>query len=292
MRKLSVLVLGVMFISNANADLSMSKIFSDNMVLQCEISVAVWGKATPNEKVTVEFKAQEKSATAGKDGRWMVRLDPLPASSEAGTLTVTAGKEKREFTDVLVGEVWLCSGQSNMASTFTYLKITEEVKGVDYPQIRLTTGKGWKLCTTESAKQFSAVAYYFGLNLWKELQVPIGLVSISKGCSSIETWMTPESLAANPPLVDANGCGLTDEMRKFQQFHANYEKLSDAEKERVFQEHCTGNYTFARGYLQNGRPKTDKYRNILWHMTVVKPAFLYSSLIVPGRYRVRSTYYI
>ena len=281
MKRPSVLLLVLMLTSSANADLEMPKIFSDNMVLQSGIPVSVWGIATPNEKVTVEFKAQEKSATAGEDGRWMIRLDPLPASSEAGTLTVTANKERKEFTDVLVGEVWLCSGQSNMASTFTYLKITEEVEGVDYPQIRLTTGKGWKLCTTESAKRFSAVAYYFGLNLWKELQVPVGLVSISRGCSSIEAWMTPESFAANPLLVDANGCKLTDEMKRFQQFHANYEKLSGEEKERVFHEHCTGNYFFARSYLKDGGLSPEKYRKVLWHMTVVKPAFLYDSLIAP-----------
>jgi len=207
----------------------------------------------------------------------------MKASPEPCELIVSSptSNQQLEIKNVLVGEVWICSGQSNMQSSFDYLKITQEVEGVNYSLIRLNSGNKWATCTTQDLQRFSCVGYYFGLNLWKELQIPIGLINISCGCSSIEAWMTPESLSANDLLIDMNGCNLFSEMKKFQQFHSNYKQCSDEEKERVFLEHCQGKYTFARGYLQNGKPMLDKYDSILWHMTVVKPAFLHNSRIVP-----------
>jgi sialate O-acetylesterase len=261
--------------------LKMPKIFSNDMVLQRDMAVPIWGEADSNEMVTAEFKGQKKSVKADINGKWMLRLDPLPASSEPETLTVMTSKEKQEFKNVLVGEVWLCSGQSNMQSSFKYLGIMKEVEGVDYPLIRLTSGSKWSLCNTKNLSRFSATGYYFGLNLWKKLQVPIGLINISRGCSSIEAWMTPESLAANDSLLDANGCKLVDEMKKFQKFHADYKQIPQEEKERVFLDYCKGKYFFARNFLKDGKLKPDIDKKILWHMTVIKPAFLYNSLIVP-----------
>jgi sialate O-acetylesterase len=306
MKKMCILF-GILFAINVNAEMKMPNMFSDNMVLQRDIPLPVWGWAEPGDTITVEFApstwqtgqgGQRKMAVAGKDGRWTAVLDPLKLSSEPMTMTVSSQSLNRpiskspnteisrsqnlQITNILVGDVWLCSGQSNMGCNFGDPQNTDEkVKDVDIPQIRLSNGGKWSQCNTANLQPFSRVGYYFGLKLWKELQVPIGLINISQGCSSIETWMTPESLAANDSLIDINGCKLFSEMKKFQQFYSNYKQSSAEEKERVFLEHCKSKYIFARGYLQNGKPMLDKYDSILWHMTVVKPAFLYNSRIVP-----------
>ncbi len=293
MKKLYIL-LGILLTINVKAEVKMSEIFSDNMVLQRDIPLPVWGWAEPGDMITVEFTpsawqagqgGQKKTAVAEKDGKWTAVFDPLKPSAEPMTMTVTSKISKSpnlQIKNILVGDVWLCSGQSNMGCDFGDPQNTDEkVKDIDNSQIRLTNGKRWSLCNTANLQSFSRTGYYFGLKLWKELQVPIGLINISQGCSSVETWMTPESLAANDSLVDQNGCNLLAEMKKFQQFHSNYKQCSAEEKERVFLEHCNSKYTFARGYLKNGKPMLDKYDSILWHMTVIKPAFLYNSRIVP-----------
>jgi sialate O-acetylesterase len=278
-------LLGVLLLSPSAWGLEVAQIFSNNMVLQRDIQVPVWGLAKPNENVSVKFMNQKKSTVADGVGKWMVRLDPLKASAQAEKLIVTGKDERKEFTNILVGEVWLCSGQSNMRSHFVGLKIMDEIKNVNYPLIRMESdGQEWGPCTVKDwrLKYFSCVGYYFGLKLWQELQVPIGLINISRGMSSIETWMTPDSIESNDSLIDQNGCKLSDEMKKFKEFHSNYERCSPKEKERVFLAHCTSKYGFARSYLGTDRkPKIDKYKDILYHMTVIKPACLFNSLIAP-----------
>jgi sialate O-acetylesterase len=276
MRNLFILS-GILLTVNVNAELKMSKIFSDNMVLQRGIALPVWGWTSPGEKVTVNFKEQQKSSVADGEGKWMLKLDPLAVSSKPDKLTVTATTGKKEFNNILVGDVWLCSGQSNMGISFR--KYPDEAVGIKDTQLRHISRRldsGWRICDTKSLQNFSRVAYYFGAELRKDLQIPIGLINVSLGCSSIEAWMTPESFAANDFLKDE-----LVEMKKFQQFHSNYKQCSAEEKERVFLEHCQSKYTVARNFLKNGKPNADKYRRILWHMTAVKPAFLYNSLVVP-----------
>lgn len=279
MRKLFCLF-GMLLMSNMYADLKIPGIFGDNMVLQRDVPVPIWGGAESGEKVIIKFKNQEKSVITGIDGKWMIRLEPMKASSEPCELIISssASNQQLKIKNVLVGEVWLCSGQSNMACNFgDPQNIDEKTNDIDNPQIRITDGKSWN----QSYRSFSRVGYYFGLTLWKELQVPIGMINISCGCSSIETWMAPESLAANDYLIDKNGCNLLTEMKKFQQFFSRYDQCSAEEKERVFLEHCLGKYNYARRYLQNGKPNVDKYDSILWHMTVIKPTFLFNSRIIP-----------
>jgi sialate O-acetylesterase len=267
---------------SADPGLKLPAIFSDNMVFQRGAPVPVWGTAAPGETVSVKFKGQEMTGKADNSGKWMVRLAPMDASENPEKLTVSAEKNQITFDNILVGEVWLCSGQSNMESSFKYLKISDEIKDISIPRIRLTSGAKWRVCDTESLQSFSAVGYYFGLNLWKELKVPVGLINISRGCSSIEAWMTPESLEADKSLVDGNGWRLADEMKKFQDFKTNYDKLPDSERERVFLEHCRSKYSFASGYLgKDGKIPPGKYKSVLWHMTVIKPAYLYNTLIEP-----------
>ena len=266
---------------------SMPAIFSDNMVLQRDMPVPVWGEAPSGENIVVKFNGQEKSVTADAEGRWKACLDPLPVSTEPSTLSVVAASGQKEFKNVLVGEVWLCSGQSNMQATAKSLEIPEEIQDADNPQIRffsaLRNGVGeWVPCTTDSARVFSAAGYYFALNLWKQLQVPVGVINASEGSSSIETWIPPDSIVENDFLVDQNGSKLGDEMKSFDEFYSNYDNLSAEEKNRVFLKHSTGSYPFARSFLNpDGTLKPDVDPSILFHMTVIKPAFYFKKFIAP-----------
>lgn len=265
--------------------LQLPPIFGSNMMLQRDQPVPIWGQAIPGEEITVTFNEQQKSALASAEGQWGINLDPLPASKDPSTLAVTAKSGTKEFTNILVGEVWLCSGQSNMQATAKSLEIADEIRDAENPQIRLFTvprnGDGsWVSCTTDSARTFSAAGYYFAVTLWNKLQVPVGVINASEGSSSIETWMPPETILANESLVDQNGARLIDEMKSFDQFHARYEELSAEERQRVFLKHSTGNYVFARSFLNpDGSLKPDVEASILFHMTVIKPAFYFRKFI-------------
>ena len=262
----------------AAAAVRLPVVIGDNMVLQRGQPVPIWGWADADEKVTVTILGQTKSVRPDAKGKWMIRLDALDTGGPH--IMTVIRKNTITLKNVLVGEVWLCSGQSNMGFNCGDPKISGEIKGVNYPQIRLTDGEKWNLCTADNLMGFSSVGYNFGLNLWKKLQVPIGLINVSCGCSSIEAWMTPDSLAANDFLVDANGCKLLAEMKAFQQFVSNYDHCSAAEKERVFLEHCKSKYSFAYQYLgKNGKPMTDKYNNICGTWELYKPAYQYNTRI-------------
>lgn len=195
---------------------SLPSVFSDHMVLQREQSVPIWGKADPNTRVTVKFAGQGKTTTANASGKWRVDLDPLKASSEPRPLSVSAGSETTVFTDVLVGEVWLCSGQSNMQWP---LQKTENansaIAAANHPHIRLydtprvSAGKPrekinaeWKVCTPETAKTFSGVAYYFGRKLHQDLHVPVGLLLSAWGGTRIEPWTPPCGFEGIESLAD------------------------------------------------------------------------------------------
>ncbi len=186
---------------------------SDHMVLQREKPVAVWGWADAGESVTVTFAGQSKTATADADGKWMLKLDALKASAEPRTLVVS-GKEghKLEVKDVLVGEVWLGSGQSNMAMTVQSANHFPTVKArANQPLIRhyretsthsatpAAEGKGlWQECTPDNVGGFSAVLYFFGREIHKEVGVPVGLVNTSVGGTPIESWVSAETQSSDP----------------------------------------------------------------------------------------------
>ena len=189
------------------AEVKLPDVFSDNMVLQRGQQVPVWGTADPGEKVKVVFNGQSVSATAGKDNRWMVKLGKMTAG---GPFEMTvSGKNTITFRNVLIGEVWLCSGQSNMWWTIDREKDIESiVKAANYPNIRIFSfwtpendsyGKrpGWDVCTSETIQEFSAVAFFFGKYLSDEIKVPIGLIHSSMGGSVPEAWMTRKTLQAD-----------------------------------------------------------------------------------------------
>ena len=201
----------IFFSSLALAEARLPALFSDHMVLQRNQAVPVWGQADVGESVTVEFAGQVKSTTADAEGRWKVMLDAMPASAEPRTLK--AGSVS--FHDVLVGEVWLCSGQSNMGmSVGESASADREVAAAEHPLIRLFTVaanpvlkpvadvKGeWSLCAPKSVRPFSAAAYYFGRKLQEELKVPVGLIHSSVGGTPIEAWTRREVLHGIPAVA-------------------------------------------------------------------------------------------
>jgi len=197
-------------------------LFSDHMVLQRHAKVPVWGWAAPGTKVTVRFAGQVKAGVAGADGKWMVHLRSMPASSEARAMVITVGDNEQSVTidDVLVGDVWLCSGQSNMEMGIGLCNATSDIASADYPQIRLltvphhiantpvsTADVHWSPCSPVTVMQgtwggYSAAAYYFGRELYKNLKVPIGLIHSSWGGTIAEAWTSAEGLR---PLGDFAG---------------------------------------------------------------------------------------
>ena len=195
------------------ADLRLGSPFSDHMVLQREKPVAVWGWADPSESVTVAFDGQTKTATAGADGKWSLKLDALKASSESRVLTVTAEDGRKvEVKDVLVGEVWFGAGQSNMAWGVGSAKNFEAEKaGANFPLIRhygeasvtaakpQAEGKGaWQVCTPENVRHFSAVLYFFGREIHTEVGVPVGLICAAANATHIENWLPAETQSSDP----------------------------------------------------------------------------------------------
>lgn len=189
----------------ANADVRLPVIFSEHMVLQRDTIVPVWGWADAGEEVSVSIAGQNTQTVADKYGKWAVKLDKLSATQPL-TLTVK-GKNTLVVNDVLVGEVWLGSGQSNMAMTVNRaLNFEEEKSAALLPQIRMfSVGRGpsatakddcqgsWIVCSPETVGQFSATAYFFGRELHKTLGVPVGLINSSVGGTPIESWISPEA---------------------------------------------------------------------------------------------------
>ncbi len=196
-----------------------SGVFADQMVLQREAAVPVWGWAEPGEGVTVEFAGQKKSATAGSDGKWLVRLDPLRTSAEPQELTVsgkTSGGQSSvvKLSDVLVGDVWLCSGQSNMEFPMNNLKDTvyaDDLASANFPLIRqglvprdpsveprTNAAVNWTICTPQSVGRFTAAGFYFAREVQQQLGVPIGLIHSSWGGTSAESWTSKDALDTVP----------------------------------------------------------------------------------------------
>jgi sialate O-acetylesterase len=175
----------------ARAEIAVPYIFGDNMVLQRELPVPVWGTASPGEKVSVSFDGQTVEATADAKGKWMAALSALKASKAGKTLTVK-GSNTITINNVLVGEVWLCSGQSNMAGRFVASKgrrIDPKILKTDLSRFRFSTKRGWSVLDSRTQNMLSCVGFYFGIELYRELGVPIGLVQCYHSGTPIQAWM-------------------------------------------------------------------------------------------------------
>ena len=202
--------------SVATAAVKLPSILGSHMVLQQGEPVPVWGWADPGEEVTVTFQGNSVSVKTDEKGKWQVNFPPSKANAK-GTDLVVKGSNEIKLTDVLVGEVWLCSGQSNMEWTVSRsTNAKEEIANAKHPLIRhvkvphrpsdkpendVKTG-GWQICSPSTAANFTAVGYYFGRHLQQEIKVPIGLIGSNWGGTRIEPWIPPVGFKAIPALKE------------------------------------------------------------------------------------------
>ena len=223
----TLLVAIIFFPSLSIAQLKVAEIFSSNMVLQREVPVAVWGKAAPGKVVEVKLGSTLRKTVAAKDSVWKVHLPKRPATRQPQSLIISSGDTAVQFQNILIGDIWICTGQSNMEwpmmkeqhwQTEIYNSNQPDIRllnpppagrnvfGVAYTDSlvsRLTTEKfydwnGWKNCDSSSVKSMSAVAYYFAKKIFLETGVPIGIINLSIGGAPLETFISTEALSNHP----------------------------------------------------------------------------------------------
>ncbi len=275
----------LLLVAPSSAAVKLPSIFTGNMVLQRDKAVPVWGWADPGEKVTVAFAGQTKSATAdAASGKWTVTLEALKTSAKPRQLTVSASNTLT-LNNVLVGEVWICSGQSNMAMTVARCNDADaEIAAANYSTLRLVTlprvgtqepqsdfeGE-WVECGPATVGNFSAAAYYFGRKLTQELKIPIGLVHTSWGGSSCEAWVRRDVLEANHDFHAL--------MDRWKQTEANYDHAKRLEQHAAALEKWKQRAAQAKA---NGKPAPRRPRNPQNPLAGQhRPANLYNGMIVP-----------
>ncbi len=212
MKKILSLIIALIcaLTSSSRADVTLPAVIGSHMVLQRAQSCPIWGWADPGEEVAVEFAGQKVRAVAAADGSWRVNLRAMKANSTPQTVTIT-GKNKLVLEDVLVGEVWLCSGQSNMEwSVADSDNAKAEIAAGNHPRIRHikiphnpsdkperdVTSDGWRVANPDTVGKFTAVGYFYGRMLMKELDVPVGLLGCNWGGTRIEPWIPPVGFKA------------------------------------------------------------------------------------------------
>ena len=254
--------MGGSFFSNP---MKIASLFTNGMVLQQGVPVPVWGTATPGDLVTVHFAGQQVSEVADFDGRWMVRLAPLEANATSSQLEVSSSAgASLAISDVLVGEVWVCSGQSNMEWPLQSSRNgAQEITQAHCPSIRLFTvphrpsrtleteiaGAAWCACSPETVANFSAVAYYFAREIQSRLNIPIGLIHTSWGGTIAEAWTAWDALLENPAtrgIVETFEHSLRDMDSRLEEWKAQQEKTRDK-----------GNAKHAEGWAGIEEPQAD-----------------------------------
>lgn len=205
MNKIFILVL-LICVDNINAQVQLAHIFSDYMVLQRDVEIPVWGWAKTNAKITVQFHQQTKETTADKSGKWMVRLEMENAGGPY--VLKVKGDKSVEIKNILIGDVWICSGQSNMEwtvgqsdhaeeeikkahfSQIRHIKIPKEINSLPNQDIKKVA---WEVCNPETVANFTAIGYYYAKEISNKQNVPIGIINSSWGGTNIETWISRES---------------------------------------------------------------------------------------------------
>ena len=227
---LFAVIVTVLAASTARADIKLPNVFSDHMVLQQGQKNKVWGLADAGEAVTVSIDRQSQKATAAADGTWHIMLDPVAVGGPYEL--AVKGKNEIKFADVLVGEVWVCSGQSNMQWSVNSSNDADierlaakfpKIRMINFPQVGTQDVKWshdnhkWMVCSPDSVGNFSAVGYFFARQLHQTLDVPVGMINNAWGGSACEAWIRRDVLNADPkykPLMD-----------RWTQMEANYKEL-------------------------------------------------------------------
>lgn len=268
-----------------SSEFQIARIFADNMVLQRNIPVRVWGRAHPGEQITVEFKSKTVTVRADWYGQWHTELAPLTADNNPAQMTIRAGSESVVFTNILVGEVWLASGQSNMFFPVEQAaRADEEIAAANHPDLRLFTVNRvsskdpldditpeemipWQSCTPESIRGFSAVAYYFAREIHQKLDIPVGIIHASWGGTPIESWI-PVDVLQTESLAGAYLQDIFDQGLGFQSRQAgnaalwaqfNQAKASSAAEGRAFTQ---------RPPLELAVPEGRKWPGGLWNAMI------------------------
>ncbi|MDR1810768.1 MAG: 9-O-acetylesterase [Prevotella sp.] len=224
MKKFFLLFCATLFAAfSLRAEIKLSQIFSDNMVLQQQSNAPVWGTAAPNKTVNLVTSWDNKtySVKAAADGKWKIEVQTPQATNTPYSITISDGK-KLVLNNVLIGEVWVCSGQSNMEMPLSgwgkVINYEQEIASANYPAIRLlhvkrtasveplselvTAENGWQVCSPAAISEFSSVAYFFGRHLNRSLNIPVGLINTSWGGTIAEAWTSGESLKNMPAFRD------------------------------------------------------------------------------------------
>lgn len=291
-RPLLLVVLFTALCGSVSAAVRPAPLFVDGAILQRDLPVAVWGEANPSENVTVQFAGQSLATRADTSGRWIVRLAALPASAEPRSLVIK-GDNTIEIRDVLVGEVWLCSGQSNMERQLglrggqkPIINWQQEAAAANFPLIRMFTVKqshsdtvqiaasgSWKICNPVNVVQFSAVGYFFGRDLFLKLGVPIGLIHSSWGGTPVEAWTSREMLTASPEgnaSLAAHSKSVADYPSRLERYKADEPRLKSEYEAAVAAAKLAGKPAPAAPAPPRD-PKSDKNR----------PACLFNAMIQP-----------
>ncbi len=215
----SLLLLISLACQSARAELHLPHIFSSQMVLQRDKPCRIWGWADESRDVTVSFGGQQKTITAGPDGKWLVTLEPMTANAAGQRLNIASGDTSVTFEDILVGDVWICGGQSNMEWRLKSSRNADiEIPSARYPAIRFIRiepegtpeprdnfptengGGVWQVCTPETIGDCSGVAYFFGQKLHRRLDVPIGLINAAWGGTMAQHWVSRSTLETLPTV--------------------------------------------------------------------------------------------
>ncbi|MCF3648634.1 sialate O-acetylesterase [Synoicihabitans lomoniglobus] len=232
--------------SGASAEVTLAPLFTDHAILQRDQPVPIWGTADPDEIVTVSFAGQAVATTADAEGKWLVSLLPMPANASGQSLTVSSDT-MIVLDDILVGDLWLCGGQSNMEWPLRNANDAEaEIAAAQYPLIRhikierriardpITEARGsWTMCTPDTAPHFTAVGYFFARKLQAELNVPIGLVNSNWGGTPVEAWLPPSALQSLETRVLAASHQAVSYHRFAQQLASYQERLIEWETRRT-----------------------------------------------------------
>jgi sialate O-acetylesterase len=269
-RLIAGLVLTCTLVGVSTAEIRLASLFTDHMVLQRGTPIPVWGWAKPRERVTISLGEQAATTRADGSGNWIVRFRPMKAG---GPYTLTAtGPNTVTVRDVLVGEVWVCSGQSNMQwSVEQSANVREELEGATFPRIRMftvphlfsrkpqdTCGGTWQVCTPNNVRLFSAVGYFYGRALHTSLQMPVGLIHASWSGTPAEAWTPTTTLRRYPELmsifkvVDSLKKAHAIMLREYQKTYAEWEDrvavLRDRSGRLPERQVDPGNEGFTRGW--------------------------------------------
>jgi sialate O-acetylesterase len=259
MRVFLFIAISLLHSSLSIAKVALPKIFSDNMVLQRDQKIKVWGWADKSETITVILNGVAAKVKAGSGGNWLVLLNPQKAGGPY-VMTVKGKDTTISFKNILIGDVWVGSGQSNMEWVLKNTNDAEmEIAGARYPNIRLFTvqkamsftpekdvqGGAWLECTPKNAADFSAVAYYFGRTLNADLNVPIGLIHTSWGGTNIQTWMSWDVMSQKDAYKNVDMSSLQTKAAEIQVKQKKFEEAMKNERgkiERWFEAASTENW--------------------------------------------------